>query len=160
MRAALALVIALVAGLAVSDRRVGSAGVTVALPPGWHSVRLLGGLDPKERLVVSSKALPLRGSPCQIAYYAPRRDAVSIVVVEWKPRPDVRLPPRPPRLTRSVLGLRRGEIECFGGYGGGVQFREHGRNLGVYVMAGLRAPSALVRRAIAVLSTLRVARRR
>jgi hypothetical protein len=160
MRIGLALVLVLAAGLVASGHRVGSAGVTVRLPPGWHSVKRLGGLDPKERLVVSSKALPLRGSPCQIAYYAPRRDAVSIVVVEWKPRPDVRLPPRPRRITRSVLGLRRGEIECFGGYGGGVQFREHERNLGVYVMVGLRAPSPLVGRTLAVLSTLRVARRR
>jgi hypothetical protein len=160
MRVALVLVLAALAGVAAFSHRVGSAGVTVRLPPGWHSVSRLGGIDPKERLAVSSKSLPLRGSPCQIAYYAPRRDAVSIVVVEWKPRPDVRLPPRPRRITRRVLGLRRGEIECFGGYGGGVQFREHGRNLGVYVMLGLRARPALERRAIAVLETLRVERRR
>jgi hypothetical protein len=160
MRLVLALAAALVAGATASDHRVGSAGVSVRLPPGWHSLQRLGGLEPKERLVVSSRTIPIRSSQCQVASYAPRRGAVTIVVLEWvAPVEKIRSPPRPRRFTRKNLPLRRGILECYGGFGGSVSFDAHGRHLAAYLMLDRHAPPGLADRARRVLDTLRVARR-
>jgi hypothetical protein len=70
------------------------------------------------------------------------------------------LPRRPSHFTAANLPLHPAPaIECWDGPGGAVEFTDHGRRFGAYVMAGRRAPPALVARARAVLDTLRVTRR-
>ena len=153
-------------GAAAPPTRVGSAGVTVVLPAGWHTWRPLPGLapsvtDPLTRVVAISA--PLRFAPhgCLVAAYAFPATAVALVVVEWTRlgRND-RWPPRPPRFTSTNFPLHAPPaIECFGGPGGSIEFADHGRHFGAYLLAGRRAPHQLVERARAVLDTLRVARR-
>jgi hypothetical protein len=154
-------------GGAGSERRVGEGGVTVALPTGWHTLpRPLAGLtpsvtDPLTRVVAISAPFHFADRGCQVAAYAFPRTAVAIVVVEW-----VRLGrgagwrPRPRSFSPSVFRLHDPPaIECFDGRGGSVQFADHGRRLGAYLLVGGRAAPALVERARAVLGTLQAARR-
>jgi len=96
-----------------------------------------------------------------VAAYAFLRTAVAIVVVEW-----VRLghgahwARRPQSFSPSTLRLHDPPaIECFDGRGGSVQFADHDRHLGAYLLVGSHAATALVERARAVLDTLQVARR-
>ncbi len=140
----------------------GSDGVTVEVPPGWHSAAtadLAPGqiIDPLARVVVSSAPVVRRGSACLIADYAPPADGVSLVVVEWQ-KPEGDWPARPTRFIRSALHISPPPaIECFDGSGGSVEFADHGRTFGAYFLLGRAAADALVDRAIAVLNTLRVA---
>ncbi len=147
-------------GSAHEPERVGSAGVTVDLPSDWHSLTSLRGthlIDPLERVVVSSRPLAQGGSGCQVADFAPRPDAVALVVLEWRRLDGRPPPPRPDRFDAQTLRMNPPPaIECFDGSGGTVFFQEHGRVFGAYVLLGKRAPAELVDRARAVLDTLRV----
>ncbi len=140
--------------------RSGNAGVTIGLPPGWHSLTPLRDthvIDPLPRIVVSSAPIEEGGTGCQVADFAPRTDAVSLIVLEWR-RDDGRPPPRrPDRFTEQTLRMYPPPaIECFDGSGGTAFFEERGRHFGAYVLLGRDAPVALVDQARAVLDTLRV----
>jgi hypothetical protein len=150
-------------------RRVGAAGVTVALPHGWHSTRPDQGrvTNPLTRIVVSSGPIgPDLTSACQtqVSGYAFPKTAVAIVVVEWtQPLGGMRIgsgPRRPPHFTAANLPMQRASaIECFDGPGGSIQFAERGRSFAAYELLGQKAPTRLAARARAVLDTLRVASR-
>jgi hypothetical protein len=160
-----------IAGIALAvaaPPRAGSAGVTVALPPGWHSVRPDQGpvTNPLTRLVVSSG--PIRWDligrcQTQVASYVFPKTAAAIVVVEWtKPIGGMKIgagPGRPRHFTAANLPVRLGQIECFPGRGGSVQFAARGHTFAAYVMLGTKAPARLADRARAVLDTLRIAPR-
>ena len=159
-------VLALVALAVAGSPRVGTGGVTVTLPSGWHSTTPDQGrvVQPRTRLVVSSG--PIHSdltSRCQaqIAGYAFPRKAVAIVVVEWvKPIGGTKIgvgPRRPHRFTAANLPVDRRLIECFDGLGNSIQWAERGHTFGAYVLLGRRAPAALAARARSVLDTLRVA---
>jgi hypothetical protein len=164
VKAALALVALVVA----ASPRAGTGGVTVALPPGWHSTTPDQGryLEPRTRVVVSSG--PIQSdltSVCQtqIASYSFPSTAVAVVVVEWtKPLGGKlgRLGRRPRHFTAANLPLRRPPaVECFSGPGGSVQWSERGHDFAAYVLLGRKAPARLAAGARAVLDTLRVAPR-
>jgi hypothetical protein len=148
------------------QRRVGEHGVTVALPAGWHTTpRPPAGLtpsvtDPLTRVVAVSAPFHFASRGCQVAAYAFPRSAVAIVVVEWVGLGrDDRWASRPRTFSPGALPLHDPPaIECFDGRGGSVEFADHGRRLGAYLLVGTRARSALVMRARQVLDTLRVSR--
>ena len=134
-----------------------AAGLAVQLPAGWHALRMPPTpspvVDPLTRVVVSSAPIRWNDRPCQVAQFAPRSAAVTVVVLEWRRRyPATRWPPR----SREPVPLRLGELECYGGWGGGITFGDRGRHLGLYVMADRRARRTLVRRAQAVARSLRL----
>ncbi|HZO96862.1 MAG TPA: hypothetical protein VFB42_05780 [Gaiellaceae bacterium] len=151
--------------VAASGARVGTAGVTVALPAGWHAweppARPAPVTDPATRVVAVSAPFRFAAAGCQVAAYAFPPGAAAIVVVEWvRLGASDRWAPRPARFTRKTLPLRPPPaVECFDGAGGSVQFAERGRRFGAYLLAGRTARPALVERARAVLDTLRVAGR-
>jgi hypothetical protein len=151
-----------------APRRVGAAGVTVALPSGWHRTRPDQGnvTNPLTRIVVSSG--PIRWdlrSRCQtqVSTYAFPKTAVAIVVVEWTK--DIggmgigRGPGRPRRFTAANLPVRAPIIECFAGRGGSIEFAARRHTFGAYVLLGTKAPLQLADAARAVLDTLRIAPR-
>jgi hypothetical protein len=153
-------------GLSLSlagGHRIGSAGVTVALPPHWHAVSVgtspVGNhlSDPVTRLVVASAPIGF-GRGCNELDYRFAASGVAIVVVEWTGRtPGTRWRTRPQRFTATTLPIAQPPaLECWHGPGGGTQFADHGRRFAVFVLVGPRAAKALVRRARAVLDTLRV----
>jgi len=145
------------AGSTAAPRRVGDAGATVALPTGWHATAADDGIitDPVTRIVAASAPIRPTESACQIAAYAFPDDAVALVVVEWATL-DGSLPDRPERFTaRELPILPPPSVECFGGPAGTVQFVEHGRAFGAYLLAGTRAGDALVEEARRVLETFR-----
>jgi hypothetical protein len=144
--------------------RAGSAGVSVALPHGWHAFHPFRGVgpgrfvDPLTRLAVASGpiGLDLRSS-CQVAGYAFPKTAVALVVVEWRHARGAIFPPRPRRFDAHALPIQRPPaIECFDGAGGSVQFADHGRTFGAYLLVGTRARATTVAAARRVLDTLRV----
>jgi hypothetical protein len=149
--------------------RAGSAGVTVALPPGWHASKPVQGFvtNPLTRLAVSSGSIALRSTPAcdaQVADYRIRPEAVAIVVVEWTKRiGGLKIgdaPPRPRRFTAENLVIHRPPIiECWPGAGGSIEFSARGRIFAAYVLLGTKAPAQLAARARAVLDTLRIAPR-
>ena len=162
MRTIAAVLVALLAA-APSAHRIGAGGVTLSLPEGWHTWRPLPGLapavtDPVTRIVAISAPFHLAQHGCQVAAYAFPRNAVAVVVVEWRQLGrHERWPPRPPRFTARTLPLHPPPaIECFDGPGGSAEFADHGRHFGAYLLAGRAAPQTLVARARAVLDTLRV----
>lgn len=139
-------------------QRAGDAGVTVALPPDWHSLSSDDGaiIDPVTRLVVSSSPIRPKLSSCQIAAYSIAEDAVALVVVEWAKPPPV-APQRPRQFTsRELSVLPAPVIECYEGLGGSVQFVDRGRTFGAYLLVGADALDSLVVEARRVLDTLRV----
>jgi hypothetical protein len=161
-----------IAGVALAvaaPPRAGTGGVTVALPPGWHSTRPDQGriTNPLTRLVVSSGAIrPRLTGTChtQVADHTFLATAVAIVVVEWtKPIGGMKIgvgPKRPPRFTAGNLSIRPPPIiECFDGPGGSIQWAERRHTFAAYVLLGRKAPPTLVTRSRAVLDTLRVAPR-
>ena len=161
-----------IAGVALAvaaPPRAGSGGVTVALPPGWHSTKPDQGAitKPLTRIVVSSGPIqPRLTGTChaQVADYAFPATAVAIVVVEWtKPIGGMKIgvgPRRPRHFTAANLPIHRPPIiECFAGPGGSAQWAERGHSFAAYVLLGRRAPAALAARARAVLDTLRVSPR-
>jgi hypothetical protein len=142
-----------------ASRRTGDARVTVELPPGWHAGTPADGnvIDPLTRALASSAPVRLRTAPCQIARYAPPPSDITLVVIEWEPSADARPGERPSSFTRETLSLSPPPvIECFDGPGGSVQFVEHGRVFGAYLLIGKQAPDGLVEEALAVLNTLQV----
>jgi hypothetical protein len=152
---------------AQAPRRAGSAGVTVAIPGGWHATRPNQGNvgNPLTRIVVASAPIHwnLTGA-CwsQVAAYTFPKNAVAIVVVEWtKPLGGMKIgsgPRRPRHFTRASLPISPAPaIECFDGPGGGAEFAEHGRSFAAYILLGPKAPVRLGDRARAVLDTLHVA---
>ena len=144
--------------LTSEQRRVGIAGVTVALPVGWQAARPADGsvVDPLTRVAVSSGPLRVRRVRCQIARYAPTPRGVSLVVVEWE-RSDGQRGARPPRFTWRSLPLQPAPaLECHDGAAGSVHFEDRGRVIGAYVLLGKDAPPALAAQARRVLETLRV----
>lgn len=152
---------------AVTAPRVGRVGVTLALPRGWHAWVPPGpyapGADPLTRVVAVSAPFHFAASGCQVAGYAFPSDAVALVIVEWQGRanPTARYAPRPRVFTAKNVPLQPPPaIECFNGSGGSVQFADHGRDFGAYILLGRRAPAQLADRARAVLNTLRVKSRR
>jgi hypothetical protein len=137
------------------------AGVGIELPEGWHPLNADDGniTDPLTQIAIASG--PLRGGGAcdtQVTRYAPDRENVALVVLEWKTADGALPPPRPAEFDRDTLRLRDGEIECFRGDGGTVQFVENGRVFGVYVLVGEHADDDLVADARAALETLRVER--
>jgi hypothetical protein len=154
------------AALAAGPPRAGSGGVTVALPPGWHSTRPVQGrvTNPLTRLAVASGPIrtKLTGRcEAQVADYAFPANAVAIVVVEWtKPIGGMRLGVGPKRPRHFAFRIRPApSIECWPGPGDGTEWAEYGRSFAAYVLLGRRAPHELVARALAVLDTLRVSKR-
>src|SRR5207247_7675610 len=104
-------------------------------------------VDPIAPLVVSSAPIRRNGRPCQIGQFAPRPRAVTLVVVEWRRSyAGTSWGRRPRRFDQRVMPLRLGSIECFAGWGGSVEFADHGHRLGLYLMAGREAPRRLVTR--------------
>jgi hypothetical protein len=138
----------------------GGAGVTLALPDGWQALPPRDGniVDPLTRVAIASGPLrePVPACETQVTRYAPEADGVSVVILEWKAPYDGTLPRRPPSFDQAALPLRPGDIECFAGDGGIVQFIERGRVFGVYVLVGERAEPDLVGDARGALETLRV----
>lgn len=137
------------------------AGVGIELPEGWHPLNADDGniTDPHTQIAIASG--PLRGTggcDTQVTRYAPDAQNVALVVLEWKLADGALPPPRPAEFDRDTLPLRDGELECFRGDGGTVQFEEHGRVFGVYVLVGEHADDDLVTDARAALETLRVER--
>jgi hypothetical protein len=156
-----ALAVANAAGQASASRRVGGAGVTVALPTDWHAIRLLVPTpsmqvgDPVTRIVAASGPVSF-GKGCNDVDYAFPSTAVALVVLEWVTL-TMHLPARPHRFTRKTLPVRPSPaVECFDGPGGSVQFIDHGRRFAAFLLVGRRAAPALADRARAVLDTLRV----
>lgn len=161
-------VVAALAALAVvgaAPVSVGSGGVTVVLPKGWHALPQSvppPGMrvdEPVTRIVVASAPIDF-GKGCNDLDYAFSSAAVALVVVEWvRPTPGARFAPRPRRFMPTTLPvLKPSAIECFDGPGGGVQFADHGRRFAAYILLGRRAPPRLAERARAVLDTLKVTR--
>ena len=161
-----------IAGLALvvaAPPRVGSGGVTVALPPGWHATKPDQGriTQPLTRLVVSSGPIaPQLTGTChvQVSDYAFPATAVAIVVVEWtKPIGGMKIgvgPHRPSHFTAANLPVRRAPtIECFAGGGGSAEWAERRHSFAAYVLLGRKAPLSLAAHARAVLDTLRVSPR-
>ncbi len=154
--------------IAAPPHRAGTAGVTVALPAGWHSTKPDQGPigNPLTRIAVSSGPIgPDLTSACQtqLSYVFPKT-GVAIVVVEWtKPLGGMKIgagPRRPRHFTAASLPVRPPPIlECWDGAGGSAQWAEHGRSFAAYVLLGRKAPAALAARARAVLDTLHVASR-
>lgn len=161
--------IAAVALVAAAPLRAGSGGVTVALPPGWHSTKPDQGriTQPLTRIVVSSGPIaPRLTGTChvQVSDYAFPATAVAIVVVEWtKPIGGMKIgvgPKRPRRFTAANLPIHPPpSIDCFGGPGGAADWAERGHSFAAYVLLGRKAPARLAARARSVLDTLRVSKR-
>src|SRR5262245_24786793 len=120
--------IAGVALVVATPPRVGTGGVTVSLPPGWHATKPDQGriTQPLTRLVVSSRPIVARlTGTChvQVSDYTFPATAVAIVVVEWtKPIDGMKIgigPKRPSRFTSANLPIHPPpSIDCFGGPGG------------------------------------------
>jgi len=161
VRVLAAIILASVA--ATPGTRVGAAGVTLSLPPGWHSwvppgIPTSGVTDPLTRVVAVSAPFHFAANGCQVAAYAFPATAVAIVVVEWiRLGRNDRWSPRPAHFTRAALPLHRPPaIECFAGPGGSIEFAQHDRRLGVYLLAGREATPGSIARARTVLDSLRV----
>jgi hypothetical protein len=139
--------------------RTGSAGVTVELPPGWHSTAANDGnvIDPLARVVVASSPIQAAFSECQTSAYSFAPDAVALVLVEWwGPADTGSPPPRPARFTPELLSIERGRHECNRGRSGGLQFSVGDREFGAYVFLGDDAPDSLIDELCGVLDTLDV----
>ena len=122
------------------------------MPPGGALIT-----DPGTRVVAVSAPFSVVGHTCEPFDYGIPKDAVGIVIVEWKKTSSFGpLSPRPRRFTSKTLPVRRHELECWDGPGGGIQFADHGRDFGAYILLGRAAPLKLAERARKVLNTLRV----
>ena len=147
---------------AQDGRRIASAGVSLAIPSGWQSLRLapapVGSKvgDPVTRLVTASSAVKF-GRGCNDIDYVIGPRAVAIVVLEWRaPTSGVSWVARPSHFTNTNLPVRAGAVECWAGSGGSMQFAQMGRRFAAFVLAGRGAPPASVSRARRVLDSLRV----
>ena len=134
------------------------------LPQGWSSIPQMVPPkdtqvgDPVTRIVVASAPISF-GTGCNVATYVFPSTAVALVVVEWvRLSKTARWPARPHRFTATTLPVQAPPaIECFAGAGGSVQFADHGRHFGAYLLLGRNASPTLADRARGVLDTLRVA---
>jgi hypothetical protein len=145
-----------------ASAQTGTAGVSVELEPGWHAGAATDGnvVDPLTRVVASSAPVRPREVPCQIERYAPPSTEVTLVIVEWQASGGARFEPRPERFAPEAVELYPPPaIECFEGAGGSVQFADHARLFGAYLLAGERAPQRLIDQAFGVLNSLTVDRR-
>lgn len=130
----------------------------MALPSGWHTTTWDDGdvIDPLTRVVIASAPIEPEETACQVAHYRFAEDAVALVVLEWS-EPLQTLPDRPARFTSRELPVQSPPaIECFDGSGGTVQFIDHGRAFGAYLLVGRQAPARLLDEARDVLDTLKV----
>jgi hypothetical protein len=148
-----------------SDRRVGSSGVSLAVPASWRTIELApapprsGVVDPVTRVAAASSAIRW-GRGCNDVDYVIGPKAVAIVILEWmRPTPGVRWAPRPGRFTSRNLPVRKRAVECFQGAGGSAQFAHRGRRFAAFVLAGPRASAGAVEQARGVLDSLRISRR-
>jgi hypothetical protein len=142
-----------------ASTRIGTAGVSVELPPKWDATPPADGnvVDPVTRVVVSSGTIAPKQVPCQIARHSPSPMNVTLVIVEWKPTDEASPPLRPERFSPATVTLHEPPaIECFDGRGGSVQFVDHGRAFGAYLLVGNRASQRLVDKLLDVLNTLKV----
>jgi len=143
-----------------ASKRVGSSGVTVELPPGWHTTNWHDGSigEPATRVVVASAPVAPKPTACQLAHYEFATDAIALVVLEWR-EPDVALRPRPARFTAAELPVQPPPAaECFDGPAGTAHFADRGHAFGAYLLVGRDAPEGLIEEARRVLDTLRVER--
>jgi hypothetical protein len=115
-------------------------------------------VDPLTRFAVASGAsrTPIPGCQTQITNYAPRPDAVSLVIVEWARSDEIAQRRRPTRFSDRTLPAEKRTIECFDGRGGMVAFSERGRFFGAYLLLGEGADPELADEARAVLDSFRV----
>lgn len=143
---------------APAETRSGANGVTVALPDGWHELATDDGAitDPVTQVAVSSGPMAIRDTQCQVSDYGPEDDAVALIVLEWQPNDDIAMGPRPEHFGSAELPITPGNIECFDGSGGTVQFSDAGRMFGAYLLLGPDADPQLADEARAVLETLEV----
>jgi len=101
------LAVVLTALVVAAPPRAGSGGVTVALPPRWHSTGAVQGAitNPLTPIVVSSGLIrPRMTGTChsQVADYFFPETAVALVVVEWtKPLHGMKIGIGPHRPKRS-----------------------------------------------------------
>jgi TolB protein len=147
-------------------KRVGWAGVTVALPASWHAMQLAApagvpiDVDPVARIAAASGPISF-GRGCGEFPYSFPSTAVALVVLEWtRPTPGA-FPKRPPRFTPKTLPIHRPPaVECFNGPAGSTEFTDRGRRFDAFLLLGRHARTALADRARAVLNTLSVVSRK
>jgi hypothetical protein len=146
-------------------RRVGSAGVSLAVPAKWKTIpaskasKWSGVVEPKTRLVVSTGPIGF-GKGCNDIDYDIGPRSAAIVVVEWiGATPGAHFTPRPKRFSTRTLPVRPNGVECFSGLGGALQFEHKGRRFAAYLLIGTHARYGVITRARHALSTLRVAKR-
>jgi hypothetical protein len=170
-RIALATVVALVVVLSApafgaDPQRTGTAGVTVALPAGWHffrqgvAPRSKPYADPLIRIVAASAPVVSYPRGCKAETFRFSRPAVGLMIVEWvHPQRGVRLRKRPSVFTARNLPIHPGAVECWPGPGGAVEFTAHGRSFAAYVLLSEHAPHGLAAEARDILDTLAVSKR-
>lgn len=124
-----------------SSHRVGTAGVSVAVPAGWHffgagvAPRSMPYADPLVRIVVASSGVVSFPRGCKAETFRFRRRAVGLMVVEWRhPLPGAVFPSRPHRFTAKNLPIRPRAVECWPGPGGGIEFRSKRRDFAAYLL--------------------------
>ena len=145
---------------------MGSAGVDVRLPSGWHfyrdgtAPRSMPYADPLVRIVVASANIRAYPHGCKAETFRFTRTGVGLMIVEWMhPQPGAAWAPKPSRFTVRTLPLQgQHAIECWPGQGGSTQFVFRGRHFGVYLLLARDAAPAAASKARAVLNTLRVKR--
>jgi len=141
-------------------RRIANGGVSMAIPHDWKWLALSppppgnGQSEPMTRLVVASGAVTF-GRGCNDIDYTIGSKAVAIVVLEWRrPTPGTTWPTRPRHFGNDSLPIRRGLVECWPGAGGSVQFKQNGRRLAAFILAGAKASTTTIATARHVLDTL------
>ena len=156
-----------VSGAAGRLDRVGTAGVSVALPRGWRFFaagvfpRSTPYGDPRIRIVAASGPVVAFPRGCKAETFRFKRHAVGVMIVEWVHlSPGSHLPPKPKRFTAKNLPIRIHAVECWPGAGGVIQFMSKGRNFAAYLLLGPGAPAALASRGRVVLDSFLAARRR
>lgn len=150
-----------------SSHRVGTAGVSVAAPAGWHffaagvAPQSMPYGDPLVRIVAASRAVVAFPPGCKAETFRFKQRAVGLMVVEWlHPSPGAVFPARPRRFTAKNLPVRTRAVECWPGPGGSIEFSSNRRDFAAYVLLSPGAPAALAATGRAVLGTLVVAHRR
>lgn len=144
-----------------SSHRVGTSGVSVAVPAGWHffgagvAPRSMPYADPLVRIVVASSRVVSFPRGCKAETFRFKRRAVGLMVVEWRhPSPQAVFPSRPHRFTAKNLPIRPRAVECWPGPGGGIEFRSKRRDFAAYLLLSPGAPAALAAKGRAVVDTL------
>jgi hypothetical protein len=157
-------------GTAPGETRVGSAGVTVAVPPGWSSAPgpPTSVSDPVERIAVASAPAPINPERAKCETEASERSlpptAAMVIILEYTT--DIGGPlgsyaPRPSRFgphTPAAIGGRTPApaFECFDGPGWTFQFTDHERRFLVWVLLGPKAGANVEAQALTALDSLSV----